>query len=152
MKVFFTVILLLSFSFNLLSQDNEDLAGVYYSKAKQSLVDNDVEKVKRYLLKTKEYYGGITKEEVSVFGIKFYQKIKDKKELKNYFDAFFKINKDKQSASYKEVLILYTDFLDSVEDSKSKKEVVKESPKENELMSSYKKANELFKNKKYDEV
>jgi protein TonB len=153
MKISITIVLFF-LSLNSFSQDNEDLAGAYFNKAKKSLVENDTEKVVRYLQKTKEYFGGITKEEVAVFGANFYYKTKNKILTKEYLKAFFELNTDKTSESYKTMLLLYTDYLDSLENDesdsvKSQKSIVKVVNKKPTLKSLYAEAHQLFENEEY---
>lgn len=95
------------------AQDNKALAKVYFQKALKSYKDLDLKKTTKYILKNKELNGGITSEKVAIFGSKYFYELGDHDKSEEYFKAFFKINKNKTSKVYKDMLLAYTDNLDA---------------------------------------
>ena len=112
------LILSLTFFLTILSsnaQDNKEIAKVYYKKALKSFSDNNLEKTEKYLEKNITYFGGIENTEIAVFGANFFFEKKNYAKAKVYLTAFFKLNKDKKSNTYTDMLILYTDVLDEID-------------------------------------
>lgn len=159
MRTIYIIIFLGFLSASTYSQDKEVIAEVYFKKAKSSLVEKNNDKVERYLLKAKEYFEGISKEEVAVFGANYFYDTKKHEKAKEYLKAFFEINKNESSENYKEMLLLYTYNLDALEGGLAKKRSQKEANLSNtiknkqkaQLDSLYLKANTLFKGKNFRE-
>ncbi|AQS93791.1 hypothetical protein BXQ17_06850 [Polaribacter sp. BM10] len=112
MRLLLTLLLLI-FSFSIQAQDNKDLARVYFNKALKSFEALNLEKTTKYLQKNKELNNGITQEKIAIFGSKFFYDLGDYIKAEEYFKAFFKLNKNKSSQSYKDMLVAYTNNLDA---------------------------------------
>ena len=130
MKKNYILILLFLFTFNSFSQDKKAVAEIYFKKAKKSLVEKDTLKTEKYLNKAKEFFGGISKQEVSIFGANFFYSIKKHAKSKEYLSAFFKLNKDKSSEEYNSMLLLFTENLDALENYEAKIKVNKKKVEE----------------------
>ena len=129
MKTFYSVFFLILINLSSFSQDNKDIAKIYFKKAKESYLNQDFEKTERYLNKTVKYLGSIETEEVATFGAKFHFQNQNYLKSKAYLSAFFKLNKNKNSKTYTDMLLLYTDTLDAIDNpDKFKKEKKKVSP------------------------
>ncbi|TMM32184.1 hypothetical protein FDT66_01595 [Polaribacter aestuariivivens] len=136
------------------SQDKKAIASVYFKRAQKSYEDKDLEKTTNYLEKTREYYGGIVKEDIAVFGAKYYFELGEHKKAEDYFKAFFKIHKSKKSKIYNTMLLMYTNNLDAQENPKWFQKQQEEKNKEREfaLRKAYTEAKSNFKNKQYKEA
>ncbi|WP_235869152.1 energy transducer TonB [Polaribacter aquimarinus] len=106
--LFFTV-------FTFFSQDKNELAAVYLKRAQKSYSSNNFEKSERYLEKAKVYFESIKTKEMAIFGSKIYFENGKYVKAKEYLTAFFKLNKDKNNKVYNDMLLLYTDTLDAIE-------------------------------------
>lgn len=113
MRLLLTLLLLLTFSFSIQAQDNKDLARVYFNKALKSFESLDLEKTTKYLQKNRELNNGITQEKIAAFGAKFFHDLGDYTKAEEYFKAYFKLNKNKSSQAYKDMLVAYTNNLDA---------------------------------------
>lgn len=130
MKLFYSILFLSLLSFSSFSQDKKDIAKIYFKKAKESYLNKDFTKTERYLSKTIEYFDGIKTEEIAIFGSKFFFENQKYTKAKEYLTAFFKLNKSKKTQNYSEMLILYTDTLDAIDNpEKFKKQKKIVSPK-----------------------
>lgn len=96
------------------AQDKKDIAKVYFKRALSSYKAKDVIRTERYLEKTVLYDEGISSKEIAMFGANFYYNNKKYIKAKEYLTAFFKLEKNKKSTDYTEMLILYTDNLDGI--------------------------------------
>lgn len=113
MRFILVIALTFLFTTQINAQDKNLLAKVYFKRAVKSYEELNLEKTKKYLNQIKEVKEGIVTEDVAVFGSKFYYEIGDYNKAEEYFKAFFDINKDKQSATYKSMLLAYTSNLDA---------------------------------------
>ena len=149
-------------SFFSFSQQKNEIAEIYLVKAKKSFSDNDLEKSEKYFQKATVYFGGILTQETAIFGGKLFVKKKEYVKAKKYIKAFFDINKNKESETYKEMLFLFTEVLDNIGDENvfvTKKleaqiSVKKDSVTTNEIEGSigtYEFSKQLFDEKKYKE-
>lgn len=118
MKNIYILILVSFFTFNSLAQDKKAVAEIYFKKAKKSFVEKDTLKVEKYLNKAEEFFGGIPKEEMSIFGANFFYGIKKHTKAKEYLSAFFKLNKNENSEEYTKMLFLFTDNIDALDNAK----------------------------------
>ena len=112
------LILFFAFCLTFLSvnaQDNKDIAVIYFKKALKSYENKDLVKTEKYLDKNISYFGGIENNEIATFGANFFFEKKDYIKSKVYLTAFFKLNKDKKSKNYTDMLLLYTDVLDEID-------------------------------------
>lgn len=107
------------------SQDKKEIAQVYFKKAVKSFNENDFEKTNKYLTKNVEYFGSIGNIEIATFGANFYFKNKNFVKAKEYLKAYFTLNKDKKSEGYNDMLLLYTDTLDAIDNPNKFKETKK---------------------------
>jgi hypothetical protein len=115
MKLLYSIIFLVLLSFTSFSQDKKDIAKIYFKRAEKSYASKDFEKTDKYLSKAITYFGGIENEEVAIFGANFYFEQQDFKKAKEYLTFFFKLNKNNNNESYSQMLLLYTDTLDAIE-------------------------------------
>jgi protein TonB len=97
------------------AQDNKEIATAYFKKALKSYEEKNIEKTEKYLDKNISYFGGIENNEIATFGANFFFEKKDYIKSKVYLTAFFKLNKDKKSKIYTDMLFLYTDVLDEID-------------------------------------
>ena len=112
------------------AQDNKEIARVYYKKAVKSYSEKDFEKTEKYLGKNISYFGSVESKEIAVFGAEFFFEQHKFIKAKEYLTAFFKLDKKKKSKNYNDMLLLYTDTLDAIDNpDKFKKEKVIVSPK-----------------------
>ncbi|WP_439129871.1 hypothetical protein [Polaribacter sp.] len=108
------------------AQDKKVIAKVYFKRTLDSYKAKDVEKTAEYLEKTVLYDDGISRKEVAIFGAKFYYDNKKYKKAKEYLKAYFNLEKNKKLEEYTEMLVLYTDTIDGLENtSKPKKDIKK---------------------------
>ncbi|AUC86389.1 hypothetical protein CW731_14360 [Polaribacter sp. ALD11] len=112
---FLLIIMFFSFTLHSNAQDKKDLAKVYFQRALKTYKELDIEKTTKYLEKSRELNGGINIEKNAIFGSKFYYELGAHKKAEEYFKAFFKLNKNKKSQIYKEMLLAYTNNLDAIE-------------------------------------
>lgn len=117
MKLFYTLLIIIFCSFSINSQDKNDIAKIYYNKALKSYSEKKIVKASAYLEKAIKYYEVVKNEEILIFGAKLYFETQDYYNAKEYFKAFFLLDKDKKSKNYNEMLLLYTDTLDAIESS-----------------------------------
>lgn len=103
-------------SINCFAQDNKEIANIYFKKASTSFNENNLEKATDYLKKSIKYYGGITQKNVAVFGTKLYAKTKQYLEAHKYAKQYFVLAKNKKTNTYNEMLLLYIDIKDAIED------------------------------------
>lgn len=103
-------------SFNCFAQENSEIANVYFKKSKASFNENNLEKATNYLSKTIKYYDGITKKDVAVFGTKLYVKTKEYLKAYKFVKQYFVLVKNKKSKEYIEMLLLFVDIKDAIED------------------------------------
>jgi hypothetical protein len=130
MKLIYSLIFLSLVSISSFSQDRKDLAKAYFKKAKKSYLEKDFEKTEKYLDKYVSYFGSIGSIEIAVFGAEFFFEKQKFTKAKEYLTAFFKLSKSKKSSNYNDMLLLYTDSLDAIENPiKLKKDTVIVSPK-----------------------
>lgn len=130
MKSFVLVFIIFFTTFTVFTQDKKELAAVYLNRAQKSYASNNFEKTAKYLNKAKVYYESIETKEMAVFGAKFYFENGKYINAKEYLTAFFKLNKNKKGKVYNDMLLLYTDTLDAIDNpDQYKKEKKKNSPK-----------------------
>ena len=103
-------------SIHCFAQDNSEIANVYFKKSKTSFDNNNLEKATDYLTKTVKYYDGITKKDVAVFGTKLYVKTKQYLKAHKFAKQYFVLAKNKKNNQYTEMLLLFIDIKDAIED------------------------------------
>ena len=109
------------------AQDKKAIAKVYFNRTLNSYKAKDVEKTTEYLEKTVLYNEGISTKEIAIFGAKFYLENKKHSKAKEYLKAYFQLEKKKKLEEYTEMLVLYTNNLDALEnETKIKKEIKKD--------------------------
>lgn len=112
-----SIVLSLALILSILSsnaQDKKDIAKVYFKRTLSSYNAKDVVKTEKYLEKTVFYDEGISSKEIAMFGANFYYNNKKYVKAKEYLTAYFKLEKNKKSIDYTEMLMLYTDTLDGI--------------------------------------
>ncbi|WP_159950422.1 energy transducer TonB [Polaribacter septentrionalilitoris] len=130
MKLQLSFLFILLICFSAYAQDKNDIAQIYFKRAEKSYATKDYHATERYLTKAIEYFGGIESVDVATFGAKFYFENKDFKKSKDFLKTYFKLNKNKKSKVYNDMLLLYTDALDAIENPvKTKTEIKKETKK-----------------------
>lgn len=130
MKSLISFLFTLLLSFSVFSQDNNDIAEIYFKRAGKSYTAKDYDATERYLTKAIEYFGGIESIDVATFGAKFYFEKKDFKKAQEFLKTFFKLDKKKKAKKYNNMLLLYTDTIDAIDNpNKLKKKKKKVSPK-----------------------
>lgn len=130
MRSVFLFIPLFFILFTTTAQDNKEIARVYFKKAVKSYAEKDFEKTEKYLAKNMSYFGSVESTEIAVFGAEFFFEQQKFVKAKEYLTAFFNLDKNKKSKDYNDMLLLYTDTLDAIDNpEKFKKEKVIVSPK-----------------------
>lgn len=117
MKLFYTFLIIVFCSFSANSQDKNDIAKVYYNKALKSYNEKNLVKASTYLEKAIKYFEAVKNEEIAIFGAKLYFEKQEYTKAKKYFEDFFLLDKNKKSENYDEMLLLYTDTLDAIDNS-----------------------------------
>ncbi|QOD60441.1 hypothetical protein H9I45_13995 [Polaribacter haliotis] len=149
MKYLIPFLLCLTFTLQIKSQDKKAIANVYFERAQQSYEQKDFEKTTDYLEKTKKYYEGIIKEDVAIFGAKYYHEQNNYEKSQEYLKAFFLLQNNKGSNIYKEMLLLYTANLDALENPENNKKLRLENQRKDSLKVAYNAAIKNYKSKNY---
>ncbi|MEO9570379.1 MAG: hypothetical protein ABJH82_04900 [Polaribacter sp.] len=125
MKVFILSLTLIFTIFSTNAQDKKDIAKVYFKRVLSSYKAKDLVKTEKYLEKTVLYDEGISSKEIAMFGSNFYYNNKKYTKAKEYLTAYFKLEKNKKSTNYTEMLVLYTDTLDGIANTTKPKNKIK---------------------------
>lgn len=115
MNLRLSLLFILLISFAVFSQDSNDIAKIYFKKAGHNYTAKDFNATDRYLTKAIEYFGGIKSVDVAVFGAKFYFEKGDYIKTKDFLKTYFKLDKNKKSKLYNDMLLLYADTLDAID-------------------------------------
>ena len=136
------LLVLICFSTQLFCQDKTALANAYLEKAKLTLKLSDTLKSISYLKKANQNFGETKNAETYALLSELYFAKKEYDLAKNYIDTFFLTEKDKTTANYQKMLLLFIDIEDiSLTTNNSKKSLIKDLNNKKELEN--KKKNEL---------
>lgn len=106
------VFVLLCFSTQLFCQDKTALANAYLEKAKLTLKLSDTLKSISYLKKAVQNFEEIKNAETYALLSELYFAKKEYNLAKNYMDSFFLTEKDKTTADYQKMILLFIDLED----------------------------------------
>ena len=109
------VVILLIQSFIVFSQDSEALAKAYLIKAEESFKAKDNSSTKKYLNKSIQYFGENQPKELTLLATKFYVTNKKYQRAKKFAELYFKVEKNKNSKEYNEMLLTFIEIEDHIE-------------------------------------
>ncbi len=110
--LFFFFVVTISIS----AQTNEEIAGIYLVKSEAELKNNDITKAVTYFDKASALLGDTRTLKVEELGIFLYYQLKDYQVSKEHAKRYFALAKDKSSEKYQEVLFLYVEIEELIEE------------------------------------
>lgn len=111
----FLIVLFLVQTVVVFSQDSKALAKAYLIKAKESFKVKDNSSVEKYLNKSIQYFGENQPKELALLATKFYASNKKFQKAKKYAELYFKVEKNKDSKEYNEMLLTFIDIEDNID-------------------------------------
>lgn len=109
------IVLFLAQSVIVFSQDSEALAKAYLIKAEESFKSKDNINAEKYLNKSIQYFGENQPKELALLATKLYVTNKKYLEAKKFADLYFKVEKNKNSKEYNEMLLTFIDIEDNID-------------------------------------
>lgn len=109
------VVLFLVQSVFVFSQDSNALAKAYLTKAQESFKAQDKVSTEKYLKKSIQHFGANASKELTLFATKYYVLHKKYQKAKEFAELYFKVEKNKDSKEYNEMLLTFIDIEDNID-------------------------------------
>ena len=109
------IVLFLAQTVSVFSQDSKALAKAYLIKAEESFKAKDNSNTEKYLNKSIQYFGENQPKELALLATKFYVTNKKYPQAKKFADLYFKVEKNKNSREYNEMLLTFIDIEDNID-------------------------------------
>jgi hypothetical protein len=101
---------------SLFSQSNSEIANIYLIKSEENLALDNVEQSLVYFEKAKKLFGKDTSPKVEELGTMIYYNLEDFSKSKEHAINYFKLEKNKKSEKYQEILYLFVELEEKIEE------------------------------------
>ena len=102
----------------LTAQSDQELADIYFKKSKNSFEKSELESSLKYFDKAEKLFDSISEPRLARLGTLIHNELANYEKAKSYAKHYFSISKNKNSSEYQELLGLYVDIQEKIEDEK----------------------------------
>jgi len=112
------IIILFCFPVLLFSQTNEEIANIYIKRAKKSFNEQNISEAEKSYTKALKYIDLKTNDDISIckFGMILFVKANNYAKAKECSKDYFRLETDKKTEEYANMLELYVDIMDRLEE------------------------------------
>lgn len=119
--------------YTVFGQSNTEIAKVYFNKAERAMEKIDYARAKTEFEKGISYLDAITSMAVAEKGAFIYYELKEYEKAKTYAGTYFGLNHNKNSEGYQQMLELYVDMEERLQEKKEKEQKLAAEKKKREL-------------------
>lgn len=101
---------------SIFAQSNTEIANIYLIKSEENLAADNVDQSLVYFEKAKKLFGKDTSPKVEQLGTMIYYNLEDFEKSKEHAKRYFTLEKDKKSEKYQEILYLFVELEEKIEE------------------------------------